>query len=85
MISRPCRTFLLCLALASGSTAAQAEACRRPDTARASNRQPVWCKPEEKLVPYEAERSRGRPGVFEFDGTELRVGGRVQMDYESRR
>jgi hypothetical protein len=78
---------LLCLALAAGALASpvRAETCRRPATARAAARKPVDCKPTEKLVPYEAERSRDRPGVFQFGGTELRVGGRVQMDYDTRR
>lgn len=46
------------------------------------------CKDEDRLRPYEPERQRaGRtPGSVDLgNGTEVRIGGSVRMDYEVRR
>jgi hypothetical protein len=51
-------------------------------------RKAVDCKPSERLRPYEPDKSRaGRDrGFIDLDnGTELRVGGSVRMDYDVRR
>jgi hypothetical protein len=77
--------FAILVALASSS--ASAEACRSPAVAR-GERKAVDCKPSERLRPYEPDKSRaGRDrGFIDLDnGTELRVGGSVRMDYDVRR
>lgn len=88
MIRLASRTMLgaaLSLALAAPAPA-QADACRVPAKAAAAKARDSGCKPQEKIVPYEPDQARARPGVFQFgNGTEVRVGGRVQMDYDSRR
>lgn len=43
------------------------------------------CNPPQRPTPYEPETPQGRAGVFRFGGTEIRIGGRVQMDYGGRR
>jgi hypothetical protein len=72
--------------LAIASTAASAEACRRP--AGEARDRAADCKPSERLQPYDPDRVRaGRsPGFVDLgNGTEVRVGGRVRMDYDVRR
>lgn len=81
------------LALASFAIApldaALADSCRRADDRLVANeRARPDCRPDERLRPYEPDRVRaGRdPGFVDLgNGTEVRVGGRVRMDYDARR
>lgn len=68
------------------SSAVLADPCRRTD--EPGGRKAVACTQSERLRPYEPDRERaGRePGFVDLgNGTEVRVGGRVQMDQELRR
>jgi hypothetical protein len=78
----------LCLAaaVAFASGAAFADAC--PRSGDAGKRKAADCKPSERLQPYDPDKVRaGRePGFIDLgQGSELRVGGRVRMDYDVRR
>jgi hypothetical protein len=78
----------LCLgaAVALTSGAALAESC--PRSGEAGKRKAADCKPSERLQPYDPDKVRaGRePGFIDLgQGSELRVGGRVRMDYDVRR
>jgi hypothetical protein len=69
------------------SVQASAKACRRPAEA-GGERKAADCQPSERLRPYEPETIRaGRErGFIDLgNGTELRVGGSVRMDYDVRR
>ncbi|HEV7872815.1 MAG TPA: hypothetical protein VGO82_01635 [Enterovirga sp.] len=79
----------LCLAIVVGltSSAAFAESCRRSAEAP-GKRKAADCDPSERLRPYEPEKLRaGRDrGLIDLgNGTEMRVGGSVRMDYDVRR
>ncbi len=81
------RRLLLILPLAISATTAAAKPCRPGDVRSASQERP-GCERPEKLVPYEpgAQRTERPPGFINLgNGTEVRVGGRVQMDYDRRR
>ena len=72
------------VACANGS-GALADACRRPDGKKA---RPIECRPDQRLEPYDPARLRAgrRPGSIDLgNGTELTVGGRVRMEYDTRR
>jgi hypothetical protein len=67
--------------------AARAEACRG-EPSRSGRAAATPCREEDRLRPYEPDRPRSdrAPGSIDLgNGSELRVGGRVGMDYEVRR
>lgn len=71
--------------LLAGS-AAWADACRQP-AAKSPAAQKGDCPQGERLQPYDPDRVKaGRiPGFVDLgNGTELRIGGRVRMDYDRR-
>jgi hypothetical protein len=79
---------VLCGSISLVATDVTAAACRRPARdSRVNDHAETDCKPQERLVPYDGERaSRSGPGFVDLgNGTELRVGGRAQMDYDTRR
>jgi hypothetical protein len=79
--------LLLVLPLVLSAGAADAKPCRPADPA-VSNAGRQSCLKQEKVVPYEpgAQRAGRQPGFIDLgSGTEIRVGGRVQMDYDTRR
>ena len=79
--------LLIVLPLALTAAAADAKPCR-PVDARESRAERPGCDKGEKLVPYEpgAQRAGRSPAFIDLgNGTEVRVGGRVQMDYDRRR
>ena len=80
--------LLLVLSLAAAAVPAEAKPCKTRD-ARAGNAAPQSsCERQGRLVPYEpgAQRAGRQPGFIDLGGgTEIRVGGRVQMDYDTRR
>jgi hypothetical protein len=86
MIRLVCPALLLTLGVSIAAETAQAEPCRPPaKTARVADRA-ADCARREKFVPYEPEPARSRGGFLDLgNGTEVRVGGRVQMDYDTRR
>ena len=71
------------------SGSASADSCRRADDGAGRRKAgPDACRPDERLRPYEpgAARAGRDPGFVELgNGTEVRVGGRVRMDYDVRR
>ena len=81
--------FLLVLPLVLSAAAADAKPCRPADAAVSNvERQGCEKQKQEKVVPYEpgAQRAGRQPGFIDVgSGTEIRVGGRVQMDYDTRR
>ena len=81
------RRALLLLPALVVSSAVSAEPCRPAEaTAKPLAGRPT-CESSERLKPYDPEGARAgrRPGSIDFgNGTEVRVGGRVQMDYETR-
>ena len=84
------RLAALCAASLILSTApALAEACRVPDRAdRRTAFRAKPCLPAERLTPYDPDRVRaGRmPGFIDVGGgTEVRIGGRARLDYDTRR
>ena len=85
------RSGLLALAilLAAGGGAASAEWCRQPARGtRQVDERTARCKPEDKLRPHDPDRLRAgrQPGFIDLGGgTEVRVGGRVRLDYDVRR
>ena len=81
---------LVCLGWTMLAGGAQADACRRVDDGagarKAMPRQE--CRAEDRLRPYEpgSVRAGREPGFVDLgNGTEVRVGGRVRMDYDGRR
>jgi hypothetical protein len=86
-VTNPAPCFGLAILIGLVSSQASAEACRRPAEPR-GERKAADCKPSERLRPYEPEKTRaGRDrGFIDLgNGTELRVGGSVRMDYDVRR
>ena len=83
------RPALVALLFASALTApAQARPCRPGEAPRFSGEGRPSCEAGEKLRPYDpaAQRTGSRPGFIDLgNGTEVRVGGRVQMNYDSGR
>ena len=83
------RTALqLCLAAAVALTSGAAFADSCPRSGDSGKRKAADCKPTERLQPYDPNKVRaGRePGFIDLgQGSELRVGGRVRMDYDVRR
>jgi len=77
----------LALLLIMGASGARAEWC--PDRPRTGRDAPERrCGPDERLRPYDPDAARrGRsPGSIDLgNGTEVRIGGRVQMEYDVRR
>ena len=72
--------------LAIGAAPALADPCVRPK-GKTVSRSPDCGKPR-KIEPYDPDRVRaGRnPGFIDLgNGTEVRIGGRVRMDYDVRR
>ena len=87
LVTKPVLRLGFAIAIGLASSQASAEACRRPAEAR-GERKSADCKPSERLRPYEPEKTRaGRDrGFIDLgNGTELRVGGSVRMDYDVRR
>jgi hypothetical protein len=81
------RPVLALLLLPAAMTAAHADACRRKAEDKAG-RFSTDCPQDERLQPYDPSRvgSGSAPGFIELgNGTEVRVGGRVRMDYDVRR
>ena len=75
--------------LLAGWGGALAESCRSPpgvkETPASRTRD---CPPEERLQPYDPDRVKaGRSlGVIDLgNGAEVRIGGRVRMEYDTRR
>ena len=83
------RTCLAALAAALlAISAAQAETCRAPASGDKAASAGTRCKPSERLQPYEpgaVRAGRDRGFIDLGNGTEVRVGGRAQMDYDVRR
>lgn len=84
------RIALAAFLLVALSGAASADSCRRAadGTGRRKAGPEETCRPDERLRPYEpgAVRAGRDPGFVDLgDGTEVRVGGRVRMDYDVRR
>jgi hypothetical protein len=76
------------LGAAAFATSASARPCRPGETPRALAEGRRTCDPAERLKPYDphAARTGTRAGFIDLGGgTEVRVGGRVQMDYDVRR
>ena len=68
-----------------GSVAAAS--CPADDAARRRAAGRPECRPAQKLEPHDPDRQRAarRPGFIDLgNGTEVRVGGRVRMDYDAR-
>jgi hypothetical protein len=81
------RTLLAAAALLAVS-GAQAESCRTPAAGDKGAAARTDCRPSERLQPYEpgaARTGRDRGFIDLGNGTEVRVGGRAQMDYDVRR
>ena len=82
---------LVCLGWTTLAGAAQADACRRADDGASGRKANARedCRAEDRLRPYEpgsAVRAGRDPGFVDLgNGTEVRVGGRVRMDYDVRR
>lgn len=75
-------------ALLLAASPALSESCRLPASGAKSPGGRSACKPEERLRSYEPDvvRSGKQPGFINLgNGTEVRVGGRAQMDYDVRR
>ncbi len=69
-------------------SAAEARPCRSGEAPRALAEGRRTCEAGERLRPYDPDalRAATRPGFIDLGGgTEVRVGGRVQMDYDTRR
>lgn len=67
---------------------AEARPCRPGEAPRFSDDGRAHCDTGDKLRPVDpaAPRAGSRPGFIDLGGgTEVRVGGRVQMDYDARR
>lgn len=78
---------LLLVALALTGPA-HAEACRRTESEASRAGPAAPCPPGRRVEPYDpdAVRAGRRPGTIDFgNGTEVRIGGRVRMDYDVRR
>jgi hypothetical protein len=83
---RPAACALLWTAALLGS--AEARPCRPGEAPRFSAEGRPSCETGERLKPYDptAQRAGSRPGFIDLgNGTEVRVGGRVQMEYDARR
>ena len=81
------RVLTLAALLAAFSLPAAAESCRRAGEPDARRQNPSDCADSERLQPYDPDRVRAgnRPGIIDLgNGTEVRVGGRVQFDYDTR-
>jgi hypothetical protein len=87
-LPRMIRAVALAVLCASASLAsAEARPCRPGEAPRFSPQGRPTCEGAQKLQPYDpaAQRSGSRPGFVDLgNGTEVRVGGRVQMDYDAR-
>ena len=86
-MTKPVLRLGFAIVIALVSSQAYADACPRPAKAP-GERKAADCKPSERLRPYEPEKTRpGRDrGFIDLgNGTELRVGGSVRMDYDVRR
>ena len=84
------REGVLCsvAALLLATSPALSETCRLPAGEAKSPANRSRCNPAQRLQPYhpDAVRSGKRPGFIDLgNGTEVRVGGRAQMDYDMRR
>jgi hypothetical protein len=80
--------ILLVLSLAAAAVPAVAKPCKSTDLQGRSAVPQSGCERQEKLMPYEpgAQGAGRQPGFIDLGGgTEIRVGGRVQMDYDTRR
>ena len=67
---------------------ALAETCRKPAGTSGAARRARDCPPDERVQPYDPDRLKaGRtPGLIDLgNGTEVRIGGRVRMEYDTRR
>lgn len=79
---------VLVLIIAGCGAGARAEACREPAPSAKSQLSKGGCPPERRVQPYDPDRVRtGRtPGFIDLgQGTEVRIGGRVRMEYDTRR
>lgn len=79
---------LALIGVAAFTTSASARPCRSGETPQALAEGRRTCEPGERLKPYDPDALRAgtRPGFIDLGGgTEVRVGGRVQMEYETRR
>ena len=80
--------LLSVLIAAALPNAAAADACRRADTPSRAKAAGEDCRPEDRLVPYDPDAvRRGREAGFIDlgNGSEIRIGGRVRIDYDVRR
>ena len=70
------------------AASAEARPCRPGETPRFLANGRASCDGHEKLKPHDTDGPRGgrAPGFVDLgNGTEVRIGGRVQMDYDTRR
>ncbi|NNM71928.1 hypothetical protein [Enterovirga aerilata] len=77
-----------CVLLVLSTGAAEARPCRPGEAPRFSAAGRPSCDNGERLRPHDPEGQRvgRRPGFIDLgNGTEVRIGGRVQMDYDTRR
>lgn len=83
---RPLLLAALVWAAAAGTAAA--DTCRRTEAGRDVPVRTERCAPENRVEPYDPDRVRAgrRPGFIDLgNGTEVRIGGRVRLDADTRR
>ena len=83
-----CAGLLACAAALAG-TSVEAETCAPPPPrAKARSTAGRDCLPPRKFEPYDPDRQRAgsRPGFIDLgNGTEVRIGGRARLEYDTRR
>lgn len=85
-MTKPVILALLAVSLAT-ATATAASPCRDGTQPRSGKARPD-CPPPRKFEPYDpdAVRAGSRPGFIDLGGgTEVRVGGRVRGEFDTRR
>lgn len=83
------RLVLLCAgSLILSAAPALAESCRLPDRPDRKTARGTPCPPAERLTPYDPDSARSGRMLGFIDlgqGTEVRIGGRARLDYDTRR